>query len=131
MTDLDHTRGPRPVPVTDAVRDLIRKTAAERPAEPAIERPAEPAADQPAAAPSARRITVDGVEWIARIVGEAVVGKGGLATGAIVVVRFHRADDSTKAVREAFLPRGHYEYLHDEELAALFRAARPVAEATG
>lgn len=126
MSDHDRARGPRPVPVTDAVRDLIRKTAAERHADPAAD---QPPAETPSA-PPARRFTVDGVEWIARIAGEAVAGKGALATGAIVAVRFHRADDPMKPLREAILPRGHYEFLHDDELAALFRFARQVEPAT-
>src|SRR5690606_37747108 len=147
-----------PVPITDAVRDLIRKTTADRPAEAdrsADARPAEPgapdgsathaasaapaasamptesaapesaaaaAASAPppaSAAPPDRSFTADGVDWVARVVGAGVVGKGVPATGTIVAVRFHRADEPHRPLREALLPRGRFEYLDDDELAAL------------
>lgn len=113
-------RKPRPVPITDAVRDLIRKTTADRPAD-ASARPAPPAAPVP---PPERSFTDDGVEWIARIAGEAVVGTGAMTTGAIVAVHFHRADDPERPVRHALLPRGRFEGLGEDELIALFRSAR-------
>ncbi|HEX7117555.1 MAG TPA: hypothetical protein VF212_02125 [Longimicrobiales bacterium] len=110
----DRRRGPRPIPVTDAVRDLIRKTAAERPAE-----------DAPPAPPG-RTFTADGQTWIARIAGEAIVGTGAFASAALLAVRFHRADEPDRPLREALIPRGRFELLYDDELAALLRTARPL-----
>ncbi|HEY8376767.1 MAG TPA: hypothetical protein VIK91_09775, partial [Nannocystis sp.] len=98
-----------------------RKTTADRPAD-ASARPAPPAAPVP---PPERSFTDDGVEWIARIAGEAVVGKGAMTTtGAIAAVHFHRADDPERPLRYALLPRGHFERLGEDELIALFRSAR-------
>ncbi len=106
----DRKRGPRPVPVTEAVRDLIRKTAADRPGDAA-------------SAPS-RSFLADHVEWTATIAGEGNGGTGSLAPACLVAVRFFRADDPDRPRRETLLARGRFEHLYDHELAALLHAAR-------
>ncbi len=112
MNDDDLQRGPRPIPVTDAIRDLIRKTATDRPTE--------------IPAPPARTFHVDNVEWIARVTGEGSGGTGALGPAPFVAIRFFRSDEPSRPRREALLPRGAFENLYDTELVELFHRARTI-----
>ena len=114
MSEDDRTSGPRPIPVTEAVRDLIRKTATEAPSPEPINEP-----DQPT-----RTFHVDSEVWIARIAGEGGAGARALAPAPIVAVRFFRCDDPETPRRDALLPKGADERPYDDELIALFRTAR-------
>jgi hypothetical protein len=126
----------RPVPVPPAVHELIRKVAperAERPAPKPVERPEpEPVDPEPSPATESgpaiveREFTVDGEEWLARIVGEGAGGTGPGAVAYLVAIRFYPAGKPGEAAREALLPRGRFEMLYEEELIELFRTARPI-----
>lgn len=105
----DDATDARPIPVPPAVHDLIRQVAPERGAAPAQHE---------------RNLMVDGKEWSARVVGEVVGGTGARGSAYLAVVQFHPAGGD--APREALIPRGRFEYLYDEELIELFRAARPL-----
>jgi hypothetical protein len=123
------------------VHELIRQVAperAERPAPKPVERPApepvepEPIEPEPSTSSESgpaiveREFTVDGEEWLARIVGEGVGGTGAGAVAYLVAVRFYPAGKPGEAAREALLPRGRFEMLYEEELIELFRTARPI-----
>jgi hypothetical protein len=74
---------------------------------------------------------VDGKEWSARVVGEVVGGTGARGSAYLAVVQFYPAGGDAgegrgATPREALIPRGRFEYLYDEELIELFRAARPL-----
>lgn len=112
MNEGDRRRGPRPVPVSGAVRDLIRRTAADRPPDPP--------------APPHRTFHADGELWTARIAGEAGAGTGPLGSAVLAAIHFARADHPERPLRETLLPAGRFERLHDDELAALLRTARPL-----
>ncbi|HEX6940442.1 MAG TPA: hypothetical protein VF158_13590 [Longimicrobiales bacterium] len=122
----DPRRGPRPIPVTDAVRDLIRKAAADRAADIATPATPDRAADVAMPATPDRSFAADGHDWIAKVAGEGVAGTGAFAAAALVAIRFHAADDPARPRREAIIPRGLFERLHDDELVALLRTARPL-----
>lgn len=100
----------RPVRLPRAAQDLIRSIEPER---------------SPPSPPGPERyFLMDGEAWIARQVGEASVGSSALGAASIVTIRFYRAAEPDRPQREALLPRGRFEMLYDEELRALFHAAR-------
>lgn len=100
----------RPVRLPKAAQELIRNIDPDRsvPSPPGPE----------------RYFLMDGEVWIARQVGEARVGSSALGAAAIVTIRFYHAAEPDRPLKEALLPRGRFELLYDEELRALFHAAR-------
>jgi len=135
----DHAPDARPVPVPRAVRDLIRQVAADRgDIEPdsagtnaAVDAGAPPSLGDPSAPDTGRRFTVDGQEWIARIVGEGAVGTGSGPAAFLVAVRFYPADQPETPAREILIPRGRFDSLYDDELRVLFHSARPLPPPNG
>lgn len=113
MTRNGDTPEARPISVPVAARELIRQIASER-------------ADGRPHAPQ-RMFAHEGVEWLARVVGEAAVGTGGLAPATMEAIGFCRAAAPDVPVREALLPCGRFAALFDEELCELLRTAPPVA----
>lgn len=69
-----------------------------------------------------RTFTMDGERWTARVAGEGNTGTGDFAHGVLVVVLFHR-DESERASRFTYLPRGRLEHLYEAELRLLLEGA--------
>jgi hypothetical protein len=67
-----------------------------------------------------------GAKWGAWLAGEGVAGTGRFARPAIGIVRFCRAEDPDRAVREAIIVRGRFDQLYESELRALLETATPV-----
>lgn len=112
-TDDNPNEPPRPVPVPDAVRDLIRHVAADRTPSPAL-------------APE-RTFRCDGEEWTVRIAGQLAAGSA-LSAALLVQLLFYPAG-AERPLRETFVTQGRFENLYDDELCELLHAARPIPPA--
>ena len=77
-----------------------------------------------------RRVFVcDGDEWIAWASGGGSYGTGGCGLGNVEAIHFARAAERDQPLYEALIATGHLMSLFDEELLAVFRAARHVVAA--
>jgi len=77
-------------------------------------------------APVSREFDVDGATWVAEVTGQGAVG-GTLGFVAIESVYFRRRGESDPQIRLAYLPRGSFTILGDDELRAVQRSAPPLA----
>src|SRR5690606_917937 len=115
MSRRERARDAKPVPVTEAVRHLIRSTTGPA-AAAAPERAGHGEEGQPT--PSRiRSFAADGEAWIARIAGESTAGSDSFAAPALVAIRFARARTPEHDEREILIPRGRFQSLRDEEFA--------------
>lgn len=64
-----------------------------------------------------------GIRWRAREAGWAAWGTDVVAAPVVVAVHFFHPDHPDRPAREALLPRGRLNRLHESELAALLAAA--------
>ncbi|MGH7503712.1 MAG: hypothetical protein ACREL7_18455 [Longimicrobiales bacterium] len=76
-----------------------------------------------------RTFKVGNETWVARVAGAGTAGTGAFAKGVLVVVLFHRSDETDRARRFTYLPRGRLEALFDSELQQLFAEAAFVQDA--
>jgi len=126
MSRRERARDAKPVPVTEAVRHLIRSTTV-----PASDAAPERAGHGEEGQPTPSRIrsfAADGEDWIARIAGESTAGSDSFAAPALVAIRFARARTPEHDEREILIPRGRFQSLRDEEFADLLEKARPLQD---
>lgn len=123
----DH-EAPRPAGGPTPVRAVFGGVVEEPPA-PAAPESARPREEPPSppAAPE-QRFSAEGVEWIARLSGEAMAGTGRTGRAHIVTIRFFRADAPEVPLREVITGAGRFEALYDEELRDLLARAKDIVE---
>lgn len=75
---------------------------------------------------SARReLDIDGETWVAEISGRCTVG-GWLGPVTVESIRFRQGEGEGASVRFAYLTRGRFHRLREDELQRLHRVARPL-----
>lgn len=88
-----------------------------------------PVPDPDSDRPGSRRLSTDGVDWVAWVSGTGTAGTGSHGLGLLDAVHFApAANGDRRKHREALLERGRFPNLFDEELLTLFRGATPLKE---
>jgi len=75
-----------------------------------------------------RTFIVDGEPWLAWVSGNGAYGTGPYSLGAVMALHFARASEPEKPICEALLEGRDLDGFFDDELIAIFRAARPVVD---
>lgn len=111
---------PRPDEPTSGPRPQVRRGLSDGP-------PPRPPRPLPVEEPVGERtFEAEGVRWLAVPAGRGTTGTGAYGLGLVEAIHFRRPDHGERPEREALLPVGRFQGLHDEELVALLGEAREV-----
>lgn len=103
-------------------------TSAVKPAQRAEPPPPPAPRELPGAPVLPREFECDGVVWLARLAGKGACGTGSYGLGLVEAIHFAIRETPDLPLREALLPRGRFEMLHDSELIELLAAATPIEQ---
>lgn len=74
----------------------------------------------------ARTFEHRGRPWLARIAGEGACGTGARGRAYVVAIHFCPAENESSPVREALVAAACFAALDEDELRALYDAAKPI-----